>query len=212
VKQKTPGRESFNFFPDQHKGFFCVNCELCIEVIAMSDTSNINTASDVELIHDTSSVSKMLGVQESTLRKYCALMQKKGYQFQKNTVGHRVFYEADIDVFKEIIELKNSSSMTLDESVEKILNPDIVGTSDITPIEAVSDIDYKNLLGEFSSFKQEQQRFNAELLKQLQSQQDYIKNSIEERDRKLMLALKESQEARREIASANQKKWWHFWK
>lgn len=172
----------------------------------MSDISNINTASDVEVIHDTSSVSKILGVQESTLRKYCALMQKKGYQFQKNTVGHRIFYEADINVLKEIIELKNSSSMTLDESVEKILNPDITSTSD------ESDIAYKKLLEEFSSFKQEQQRFNSELLKQLQLQQDYIKNSIEERDRKLMLALKESQEARREIASANQKKWWKFWK
>lgn len=178
----------------------------------MSDTSNIDSTSDVEVIHDTSSVSKILGVQESTLRKYCALMQKKGYQFQKNTVGHRIFYEADINVLKEIIELKNSSTLMLDESVQKVLNPDIADTTDLSPMESIPDVAYTKLLEEFSSFKEEQQRFNAELLKQLQSQQDYIKNSIEERDRKLMLALKESQEARREIASANQKKWWQFWK
>ena len=47
----------------------------------MSDTSNINFISDIsdttmggELIYDTVTVSKMLGVQESTMRKYCALM------------------------------------------------------------------------------------------------------------------------------------------
>lgn len=177
----------------------------------MSDTSNINTASDVEVIHDTSSVSKILGVQESTLRKYCTLMQKK-VSVSKNTVGHRVFYEADIDVLKQIVELKNTSTLTLDESVEKILNPDIASTTDVASVDNMVDVAYMKLLEEFSAFKAEQQQFNTELLKQLQSQHDYIKNSIDERDRKLMLALKESQEARREIASANQKKWWQFWK
>lgn len=64
----------------------------------MSDTSNINFISDIsdttiggELIYDTVTVSKMLGVQESTLRKYCALMQKHQYEFNKNSVGHRIF-------------------------------------------------------------------------------------------------------------------------
>ncbi|MEK5187231.1 hypothetical protein [Solibacillus sp. FSL W7-1324] len=45
----------------------------------MSDTSDINLILNIsdttisgELIYDTVTVSKMLGVQESTLRKYCA--------------------------------------------------------------------------------------------------------------------------------------------
>jgi DNA-binding transcriptional MerR regulator len=180
----------------------------------MSDTSNTSSilnddTSDVEVIHGTTTVSKVLGVQESTLRKYCALMQKHGYEFHKNSVGHRVFYEKDIETLRKIVELKNSGSLTLNESVKSILDSDI---DDVSIVKVTSDISYKKLLEEFSSFKQEQEYFNAELLKQLQSQQDYIKNSIEERDKKLMLALKESQEVRREIASANEKKWWEFWK
>lgn len=183
----------------------------------MSDTSNIDNTSDVDVIHDTTSVSKILGVQESTLRKYCALMQKKGYHFHKNSVGHRIFYEADIKVLKEIIDLKNSSSQTLEESVQEILNPDIADTTDLSSTESMPDIAYTKLLEEFSAFKAEQQRFNAELLKQLQSQQDYIKSSLEDRDRKLMSAIRESQEARKEIASAmssveSKKKWWQIWK
>ena len=52
----------------------------------MSNTSNITFISDIsdtriggELIYDTATVNKMLGVQESMLRKYCALMQKHHY-------------------------------------------------------------------------------------------------------------------------------------
>ncbi|WGE04207.1 DUF3967 domain-containing protein (plasmid) [Bacillus subtilis] len=180
----------------------------------MSDTSSMasilnDDTSDIEVIHGTTTVSKVLGVQESTLRKYCALMQKHGYEFHKNSVGHRVFYEKDIETLRKIVELKNSGSVTLSESVKSILDSDI---DDVSVVKVASDIAYKNLLEEFSSFKQEQQHFNAELLKQLQSQQDYIKNSIEERDKKLMLALKESQEVKRGIATTKAKNWWEFWK
>jgi DNA-binding transcriptional MerR regulator len=186
----------------------------------MSDTSNMSFTtdtsdiSDTELVYDAVSVSKALGVRESTLRKYCALMQKYNYQFSKNTVGHRVFFQKDVDVLRKIVELKNGSAFTLEEAVKTVLSEsDITDMSSISDTSDTSDIsDYSRLLEEFSAFRREQERFNLELLQQLQLQQDYIKNSIEERDKKLMLALRESQEARREIASANQKKWWKFWK
>jgi len=85
-----------------------------------SDTIDISVISDTsireDLIYDTSLVSKILGVQESTLRKYCALMQKHNYEFNKNSVGHRIFYKKDIEVIKRIVDLKNASSLTLNSS------------------------------------------------------------------------------------------------
>lgn len=58
----------------------------------MSETAVISdTSIGEELIYDNSTVSKILGVQESTLRKYCTLMQKHNYEFNKNSVGHRIF-------------------------------------------------------------------------------------------------------------------------
>lgn len=183
----------------------------------MSDTSNIssipsNDTSDVEVIHDTTTVSKVLGVQESTLRKYCALMKKHGYEFHKNTVGHRVFYETDIEVLRKIIELKNSGSLSLNEATKTILDSDIDDIDGISAVKDTSDMAYDQLLEEFSLFKQQQQEFNTELLKQLRKQQDYIDNRLEQRDKALMLSLKESLEVRKEIASAEAKKWWEFWK
>ncbi len=59
------------------------------------------------------------------------------------------------------------------------------------------------------------------MVDQLQKQQDYIKDSIDERDKKLMLAIKESMEVQRQLASAEEEKentrklkssWWQFWK
>lgn len=189
----------------------------------MSDTSNINFISDIsdttigeELIYDTVTVSKMLGVQESTLRKYCALMQKYHYEFNKNTVGHRVFFPRDVEIIKEIVKLKNSGSLTLSEAVKAILESDI---DDITDAAPIANPDYSKLLEEFETFKNNQMQFNMKLLEQLEKQQNYIENSVEERDKKLMLAIKESMEMRRQIAAEEaelekekKKSWWKFWR
>ena len=196
-----------------------------------SDTIDISVISDTsireDLIYDTSLVSKILGVQESTLRKYCALMQKHNYEFNKNSVGHRIFYKKDIEVIKRIVDLKNASSLTLNQAVTTILESNNI--DDITDIEDISKATYHKLLDEFTTYKNEQMEFNKEqmefnkkLIEELQKQELYIKNSIKERDTKLMLALKESMESRREIAAAvvteleNRKKrkenWWKFWK
>ena len=190
----------------------------------MSDTTNISSIStrsfEDELIYDTAMVSKVLGVQESTIRKYCSLLQKHHYEFNKNKVGHRIFYKKDIEILKKIIDLKNSGALTLNEAVRTILELDPENIDDISAVESVSKPDYHKLLEEFKIFKQDQMEFNQKLFEQLQQQQEYIKNSIEDRDQKLMFALKESMEARRQLAAAeavaieeNKKKsWWKFWK
>ena len=194
----------------------------------MSDTSNIAFISDTtdttdttiggELIYDTATVSKMLGVQDSTLRKYCALMQKHHYEFNKNSVGRRVFYPRDVEIIKEIVDLKNLGALTLNEAVKIILESAI---ADITEARPIANPNYNKLLGEFETFKDNQMQFNQELLQRLEKQQNYIENSIEERDKKLLLAIKESMETRRQLAAEadvaepekeKKKAWWKFWK
>ena len=196
-----------------------------------TDTSVISVTSiGDDLIYDATTVSKILGVQESTLRKYCLLMQKYNFEFNKNSVGHRIFYKKDIEVIKRIIDLKNASSLTLDQAVKSILDcdiNDIDDITDITDITSISDTDLSKILDEFKEYKKEQMQFNKEqmefnkkLIEQLEKQDHYIKNKLEERDKKLMLALKESMESRKEMAAAieevkeernKRKLWWKFW-
>ena len=175
----------------------------------IANEDGMSDIDDMELIYDTEMVSTILGVQSSTLRKYCALMQKCGYEFNKNSVGHRVFYTRDISVIKQIVELKNSSSLTLTEAVQTILNSDL---SDITDIESMPSMSNEDILKEFKEFKNQQMEFNKRLLEQLEKQEDYIKNSINERDLKLMAAIKESLETRKQIAEEKRKSWWQFWR
>lgn len=196
-----------------------------------SDTTGTSVISDTsigdDLIYDTATVSRILGVQESTLRKYCSLMQKHNFEFNKNSVGHRVFYKKDIEVIKRIVDLKNASSMTLNQAVKTILDSNINDIDDITDIDSVSNPDLSRLLDEFTAYKNEQMKFNKEqrefnkkLIEQLQQQDQYIKNNLEERDKKLMISMKESMESRRQLAAAieaveqrkKRKPWWKFWR
>ena len=179
------------------------------DTIFIASEDDMSDIDDMELMYDTEMVSKVLGVQSSTIRKYCALMQKYGYEFNKNSVGHRVFYKKDILIIKEIVELKNSGSLTLTDAVRTILNLDI---ADITDIESMPSLSYEKILKEFEEFKNQQMDFNKKLLEQLEKQEDYIKNSINERDLKLIAAIKESIETRKQIAEEKRKSWWQFWR
>ena len=128
---------------------------------------------------------------------------KYQYEFNKSLVGHRVFYPRDVEVIKGIVTLKNSGSLTLSEAVKAILESDI---DNITDTVLIVNPDYSKIVEEFDSFKNNQMEFNKKLLEQLEKQQNYIKNSIDERDKKLMLAIKETMETKRQLAAEEEKK------
>ncbi|HWK22722.1 MAG TPA: MerR family transcriptional regulator [Ureibacillus sp.] len=189
--------------------------------------SNITVVSDTstgdELIYSTQAVGRILGVNDSTLRGYCSLMEKHRYEFQKNKNGHRIYYKKDIEMIKKIIDLKNSSSLTIKQAVGEVLG-EVAYEPNGTGKRSSEKMDMNLLLHEFTAFKSEQMEFNKKLLEQLMKQEQYIKNSIEERDKKLMFAMKESMETRRQLAVAEaerekererdkkKKVWWQFWR
>lgn len=160
------------------------------------DTTVVEDMADFDLSdisYDTLKVSKILGVQESTVRKYCALMVKHGYRFHKNRVGHRIFYEHDIEVMRDIIGLKNEGVM-LEEAVKIILNAyqqDMSLTTDVA-------LPFNRLLKEFENFRKVQEEFNHQLVKKLETQNDYIKKMIEERDRRLMQSIRQTMELKQQ--------------
>ena len=206
------GGHSLLFFSLKRIKRCYVECYDKKEVYAMSDKTQ-----QIQAVYSSSDVAVTLKIQESTLRKYCLILEKNGYEFLKNENGHRAFFDADSIVLKKFIELKNGSDMTLEQAAKSVIawknGNDITGrdTEDSRYIARYSD-----LLEEFISFKENQENFNKELLNQLQKQQEYISDKLEERDQKLMLALKETMETKKQLAIASaevsKKKWWKFWK
>ncbi|WP_455931526.1 DUF3967 domain-containing protein, partial [Priestia aryabhattai] len=73
---------------------------------------------------------------------------------------------------------------------------------------------YDQLLTKFEDFKEEQMKFNQELLKQIQQRDEYISKKLENRDRELLDAVRGMQETQKLIAASEEKKkkWWKFWK
>jgi hypothetical protein len=175
-------------------------------------------------IYNSSDVAVLLKIQESTLRKYCLLLEEQGYKFLKNDQGHRSFFDKDVIVLRKITEIKKHPDMTLKQSVSAVIawiKESHVSEDDITDI---TENDHHNardnyqVIHQMEEFIKQQEAFNKELLNRLDQQQKYIEDSLERRDKTLMQNIREMAEARKLVAAAQQKqeeknkKWWKFWK
>lgn len=69
---------------------------MSIEVNVMTEETK-----QIQVIYGSRDIAAVLQLQESTLRKYCLLLEKSGYEFFKNEQGHRAFFDNDIIVLKK---------------------------------------------------------------------------------------------------------------
>lgn len=174
---------------------------------------------ETQTVYNSNDVATLLKIQESTLRKYCLMLEEAGYEFLKNEFGYRGYLNDDVIALKRLIEIKKHPDMTLKKACNAVVawlkDKSITdrNTTDITKNERHND-SYEELLNRFEAFTEQQDNFNKELIEQLKKQQSYIENILLERDKKLMEALRETQETRKLIAAAeeNKKAWWKFWK
>lgn len=169
----------------------------------------------VQAVFGSNDVADVLQIQESTLRKYCLLLEKSGYEFLKNEHGHRAFFDDDIIVLKKMLHFKNKADMTLEEAAKSVVawkNGNDITVSDTEEKRYITR--YNDLLEKFEAFQTQQIEFNKELIQEIRSQREYINNRLEERDRLLVQSMRNTLEARKEIAAAvtKKKKWWKFWK
>ena len=166
----------------------------------------------LQAVFGSSDIADVLKIQESTLRKYCLLLEKSGYEFLKNEQGHRAFFDNDVIVLRKMIALKNDTDMTLEEAVKSVMawkkGTDIT-VRDTEEKQYIAR--YNDLMEEFKSFQEQQMKFNKELIREIRSQQEYIENRLEQRDQLLMQSIRESLEVRKEIAATQKKRWWKFW-
>ncbi|WLR44499.1 DUF3967 domain-containing protein (plasmid) [Bacillus carboniphilus] len=162
-------------------------------------------------IYVSSDVSALLKIKESTLRKYCIMLEKVGYEFHKNELGHRGFFNNDVVTLRKLISLKNHPDMTLERACDAVMvwiKEEKVTEHDIseTVVQDQHDERYNKLLEEFQQFKDQQFEFNKQLISKLEKQNEYINNRLEERDRKLMQEIRENLETRKMIAAAEEPK------
>ncbi|MCF2131992.1 DUF3967 domain-containing protein [Strepomyces sp. STD 3.1] len=170
-------------------------------------------------VYSAKEVSVLLGIQNTTVRKYSQLLEKAGYHIHKNELGHRGFFDKDVIVLRKIIELTKQPDMSLENAINVVVSTDEgvdISKCDTQKSKTYQEIleDNQRLLKEFEDFKNQQLEFNKELLQQLQKRDEYIATKLEQRDQSLMNTIREMYDTQKLIATTKQstKRWWEFWK
>lgn len=168
-------------------------------------------------IYISKDVAMMLKIQESTLRKYCIMLEEHGYKFHKNEHGHRGFLDNDVITLRKLIEIKSHPDMTLKQACNAIMT--WVKEKDMSEVDTnviTENEQHDERYSELKEMIQQQNELLKKMAKKLDDQQRYIDEKLEKRDQQLMGAIREMQEEERvllETASASQeKKWYKFWK
>ncbi|WP_455931531.1 MerR family transcriptional regulator, partial [Priestia aryabhattai] len=91
-----------------------------------------------EKVYTAKEVSTLLGIQNTTVRKYAQMLEKAGYHIHKNELGHRGFFNNDVIVLRQIRELIKHPDMSLDQAINVVIST--VDTGDM------SDRDTRNLV------------------------------------------------------------------
>ena len=95
---------------------------------------NREVMSSMDVYEKVESVAKLIGVSPSTLKKYYTMFEQAGYQFKRNNEGRILFSNYEIQLFKELMVLKNQPGMTVLKAVKQIAD-----TEGITSIKANPD-------------------------------------------------------------------------
>lgn len=154
---------------------------------------------------------QIVGLAESTIRKYAIEFQKQGYQFEIGRNKSRIYKNEHVVMFNRLKQALNQPDVSLETAVNSVLS-------------MVSEDDKSVAVIEESFQDSVMERFDR-LEKALVKQQEYINESLDRRDEQLMKVLREIQEfkelkkeilevkeAQLLIASTSKKHWWQFWK
>jgi len=172
-------------------------------------------------------VNSLLNVSESTARKWCISLEKKGYMFIRNDRNQRLFTEHDLIALKKFQALLKETNMPMDNAADIIISRFGKGTFEDRTLSVPEESNEERRSLQRSEetidklmkhietqeeYMRKQDKFNQDLLKRLDQQEKYILSSIEERDKSLTNSLREMQQTQKLIAASQEKKWWEFWK
>jgi DNA-binding transcriptional MerR regulator len=182
------------------------------------------------VLHSPSHVQELLGIDSNTLRKYATLLEGHGYPIHRNSRGHRSYFEKDINTLRKFIDFGKQEGMTLELSAQAVMtwiseenktlpiteeNPlpttldkEILRNDDLNDLmERIENLERINLdLINLLKEKAVREAYLEDKMNQILKYVERTEQLLEERS-KLML-----EETRKQIAAAQQRKWWQWWK
>lgn len=155
-----------------------------------------------------------LDIGDSTLRKWCIALEEAGYSFSRTNANKRLFFERDLIVLKTFRNLVQVQNMSMQ-------NASIIVASKYKDLPSLKENDENNvteigsmmsrlqeLTDKMKSLEEQNKELlamNIRVLEQLESQQRYIEERMEERDSLLMQSIRETQETKKLLLEAEEK-------
>ncbi|MEH7500622.1 MerR family transcriptional regulator [Neobacillus drentensis] len=182
------------------------------------------------VIYSPSDIQELLGIDSSTLRKYATLLEGRGYHVHRNNRGHRGYFDNDVITLRKLIEFSKQEGMTMERAVDAVMtwvsevNNTVTVTEEVPlPTTNGRDIEQDTNHDELLKRIEQLEQVNLELIKHLKEkavreakQEEKINQILRYVERTEQLEAERSkmivEETRNQIAAANQKKWWKWWK
>lgn len=139
-------------------------------------------------------ISELLGIRDSTLRKYSILLESNGYQFQRNKQNQRWYNDNDVIALRKLVTLKDNGDMSLKECAEAVClwvkGEDVTQPSTVTHDGEQRHSNQVADIGELKELIHKQNELIAELMQRLEKETA----ARIETERKLFEKLKEISE------------------
>jgi DNA-binding transcriptional MerR regulator len=145
-------------------------------------------------------VAETLGISESTLRKYCLILEKAGYKFLRGDNNRRAFRKRDVEVLKQFKTLADQGKKLDEAAVTLVATLDQQEEETAVSVVSLADTNKTMPLEKIREAIQPVLAQN-EMLKQ---ELNELKDRLVRLDKKTDVLLTRS--ARQE------KKWWRFWR
>ncbi|MED0988104.1 DUF3967 domain-containing protein [Bacillus paramycoides] len=197
---------------------------------------------DTEIVYTANEVYNRLGVSGSTLRKYSDVLEREGYDVKKNSRGRREYTEFDVMLIEQLVELSKQDGMSLEKAAKMMAKQFGIDNkteenrgTDAVPyqiqyqfqqqysamVEELNKVQQANLLEiekRIGDRIDQRNKLIEDDMKDRKEREERIEKRLEQRDENLMKMVREIQDVKRtivsaqeEIAAAKKKSWWKFW-
>jgi DNA-binding transcriptional MerR regulator len=145
-------------------------------------------------------VAENLGISESTLRKYCLILERAGYKFLRGDNNRRAFRKKDVEALKQFKTLADQGKK-LDEAAVTLVDT-LDQQKEEAAVSAVTLVDMNKTM------PMEKVR---EVIQPILAQNEMLKKELTELKERLA-KVDEKTDALLARSEHQEKKWWKFWR
>ena len=163
----------------------------------------------------TKQIAAIVGIAESTVRKYAKALEDADYKFKTSDTG-RFFTKEDAEIFRQVKEVRDKAGVKLDHACAIVVAQFNKTAQTMAPAEVPADKEHEAIqsqhtleyIKKLEEALHQQQEVIAKLEERLERQE--LRQDL--RDENVTQLLREMAETKKQIAASKEKKWYEFWK